>query len=636
MSKFDFRKMFPRVEIVKLNPDKNVVNLNGRDYLVSIFLDNMSELYEIPTDKLMSLTLEDGMLGFVNTGTLTYKSPTYSTTKMLHKIIESTGGDCADKLLGPSDGIDNSFHFTGSGTELVHIKLQVMRSDQDDDKPERKDDLIMHTYAITNVSDSGKDFDNKHYTLEFVGIERYILEQYKLKDFSGGNSSRKIPDSEMPNDEHPIGGNSYKDKLTYKADKTGEAIYHIMLSAYNSWSTTTGCTVPFTDLLPPIRTEDSKNRQLTSSTSSSGGSPVALLDILGKSGSGEKHAVNYFINVGDQSDNTKEYIPSGGAPYSPPLKKPTDFWDFGAPDSCLFTHFGKTVSTWDVINSYRRMHTSGSVSVASPNSSINLNLHDPCILQMERPVVGGDQRGKISLRPLTSYFEAVYHDGRPSEGLMGNFTFNVTDNSDNTFERVSEKLRPILCDDVKTTDKSIDTFIFEPTIPQVASKFFKTHTTTYIKGGSTNTNAVDGDFDNVKQYIGVNYVSHIYENTLGVGQEWGDVVNIQNNGMSSDASNFRDHTYKNSPSISAQLAHGRNKAIQAFIFMNDALSFTIDGSINRKSGQVFTAAPPEGVEPTDRILNRINGSYLCSKIIHHFDFTNSKYTNDIMGVRFFK
>lgn len=636
MSRFIDTARFPTVETA--SKDKNVYNFNGSDYLVSVFLDNRFDIYEVPMDKLVSIQIVDDMLGFNHTGTLKYKSLDFTTAKTFNAIVSKVAGDaCKQAVVGD----DAPFHFNGTGSEMVHIKLQRIRATKDKSNVEKKDDIIMNTYVVTDVVDSGNSFDHKQYTLEMVGIERHILEQYKLKDFVAGNSSRNMDNDTLSKlDEHPY-GKGYGDKLTYRADKTGEAIYHIMLLAYDRWSTETKCVVPFTDLLPPIRTENSDNRQLSGEgTKDSNGRPIktTLLNLLSRAGTGgNTHAINYKIDVFDQTDQNIETTQhsSFGTQY-PRTKTPTDFWDFGAEDSCLFTHFGKDVSAWEVVSTYLNMHTSSVLSTSSSQAGVNFNTHDPCILKMERPVMGGVRRGLVSLRPLSSYFKMAYHGNFVSEGMMGNFKFNVVDNTGTNFDIIPRLLQPILCDDSKSPTKSIEDFVFEPASPADAAKFFRTHTTDYTKGDFVTTNKIDGDFDNVKQYIGINYVKPIYGKKLRTGAKWGDVVNIADSGLSNSPSNFIHNTYQNSPSISAQLAQGRNKAIFTFVFMNDSLSFTTDGSINRKSGEVFTAMPTVGVDPNDKILNRMNGSYLCSGITHNFEFEGSKYTNDIVGVRFFK
>jgi hypothetical protein len=633
MSKFDFRKRFPvMTNVVSQNDSVNLYQFNGQDYLVSVFLDNMNDIFEVPNSDLIYIQLIDDMLGFNHTGTVKYKTPNFSSVRFFDKIIEAATDEKCTKL---AKGEESSFHFRGSGSEMVHVKLQVMRKNSNSGKLEEKpNDIIMHTYVVTDVVDSGGELSDKKYTLSMLGIERYILEQYKMKDFVAGSSSRYISNDILLNmPDHPV-NNDYEDKLNYRADKTGEAIYHIMLLAYKNWSELVGCVIPFTDLLPDIRTSDSTNTQLT------GGSVFrqrSLLDLLDKSnGGGTPQAVNYRIEASDQERSVWEFATDKDVKKVPKL--PTDFWDFGAPDSCLFTHFGKNATSWDVINKYFKVHTSSITTQALTPDGVHNDKYDPCVLRLERSN-SAMSRGKVSLRPLVSYFNSVKLDGNGNyktmagAGWLGEFVFDFKDNTNSNFDVVTKILKPVFCDD-KPTD-NIKNFVFEPVTPSDAALMFKTHAVNYNKGTETVTNVKDGGFENVKEYIGFNYVKPIYHLKEPVNGNYSDLVNIHDDGTSSDKKNVLEFDCPNTPTISAQIASGRNKALKAFIFMNDALSFTTKGIINRTSGMCFSAIT-ENIDKNDKIMNRLSGVYLCSSITHQFNFESNTYTNDMIGVRFFK
>jgi hypothetical protein len=341
--------------------------------------------------------------------------------------------------------------------------------------------------------------------------------------------------------------------------------------------------------------------------------------------------VNYRIDVGDQENNVWVFKSNGTTKQV--TKQPTDFWDFGSPDSCLFRHFGQNVSTWEVVNEYLKMHTSSITTQALTTNGVHNDKYDPCVLKLERPN-SALSRGKVSLRPLVSYFNSVkLGDSMSGAAWMGSFEFDFKDNTGSNFDVVPKVLRPIFCGDEPT--EGIEDFTFEPTSPTDASLMFRTHTTEYTKGGVTTPNIKDGAFENVKAYIGFNYIKPIYHLSPPIDGNYTDLVNVHNNGTAHDLKNPLSFTYQSSPTISAQMAEGRNKALKAFIFMNDSLSFVTKGIINRTSGMCFSATTPK-VDPDDKILNRLNGVYLCSGITHRFDFEAGSYTNDILGVRFYE
>ena len=632
MAKFNYNK-FPKLNKVASDTNSpNRVTLNKQDYLLSIWIDNLTDCIELPVLSIDNLQLTDDFLGFNKTGILRYSTPNFSIERFFSKIGSALGDECE---IRDNKEDNDQFVFEGSGSELIHIKFQRIPIDN---APSTKGDLIMQSFIITDVNDSGGLLSNKSYELIFEGIEKAVLKNYRIDEYSCGDASTITQNgafnlSTLLN-EYPKDGD-YTKRSEFGADKTGESIYYIMQKTYEDWVDKTGLQIRLSNMLPPIFQDDEFDFQVT--TKSENTTTSSIKEYIEPKSKSDVKTVEYILDRDSIKDKFHTFSNNTGQTKS--IQKANSFfWDFGSPKSFLYTQNISNRNSWALVSENLNIHTSGIETGAKHNDIPNINKLDPCILRLERPF-DEDTLPQITLRPLQTYFSALKIKGNNNEvltgeGMMGTFRFGSSETIGNPLEFIPKFLESTYCDvKSKESEQPIEDFSFDPTNPETASLLFKTYVAMHT-GNKTESLITDkeGLFENVKEYIGQNYVKNLYE--FGDSVDPSYLVNVKNNGLKTEDNIFLS-TYSNPPTKSAGVALSRNRAIFMYMFMNDSLTFNTEGNINREAGK-FLYATTDNLDKEDKVINKLVGFYMCSSITHTISPNGKSFNQSITGVKFYR
>ena len=683
---FDPNTDFPSSEEVIKDPNSiNAINLNGQRYLFAVWLDNGKQKLQIPSNYLNELKIIDTLAEFKTSGSLTYKDPNLSVSRLFSKLNAIIGEGCIKEPEESEAQKVTDFTFRGSGSERIHIKLLPIAGDGDVDvlntqkKMASGDWTIKQTFVITKIENIPSPLSAKVYKIDFEDVITHVLKNYRITEFPCASIGRNgIPDGTVseydpqnnkvntstkpakpeveskesketssedkeeitiptttPPEENapntaaqaasgassnttttPASNGNLPDyptqgegKTNVRAAKTGEAIYWIIHKALTEYHAKTGFDVR--GYLPQIEFKD-------------GGYAVSDSELKNKK----------TLRIKTKTGMEKKVLD----------KNPEDVWDFGPNDSLLFTTLNGVGNTYMLLDKFLKIHVSGvehekSEFLDPKNKSLsNLNW-EPCILHKSRSSDENDNL-TITLRPISSWMNNLGSlDGNIGDEYMDSFTFkNEEDFINKTLGTIKGFINNLnFCENidakVKNVATPIDSFVYDPLSPEDSNKFIVSHIAEHTGPRKTYIAEVEGNFVYCKAYVSELYVK-AFAPKKDSKHRYG-MVNID------DDQNLKNQDTKiriqNRIETRASLvALGRNRLIKNIIFFNDLLSFRIEGSTHRQSGNFFSVDLVDGSDPNDDNLNRLLGAWWCARVTHEFDFRDQTYINEITGVKFYR
>lgn len=584
---FKFPDDFPSVAAVsKTKASDKAVTFNGQRYYFVAILDNGEDVIQLPNKYIDEFVLNDALLGFEQSGFISYRDP-YLSVRQLFSFAEGiVGEDCLD--VEDSKTYSN-FSFSGGGKERLHIKMvpipnEELNSESEkpiNETPASGDWYLMQTFVITSIDDTPDRIASKRFTLNFIGIESYVVDNLTPDPMTLGEFKAQSSNN------------------TLEENKTGELMYMYISNALGAYSRQHNFET--LNYLPVINYgTQGPNMELIES------------ETKGKRNTWRKVKGEYKKLTSDLN----EY----------------DVWDFGDDKSFHPNVLGQKETARTIINKCLDIHCSSHKETSS--SGINLNL-DPCILKLKR-AKNENETPKITLRPLVSFFENFGNLTDKEFGDEYMDTFYIEE-PESLSERLTGVIKGIFravnpCDDdegkLKITSQPVTRFELGPTQPSDAEKFFRSHFSRFmgpIKGKGENIK--DGLFKNVVSYIGEKYIKFFRKTK----EDPVKLVNVR------ESENDQNLWFETSiPSSNALVALGRNKLIQTIIYLNDHITFRIQGSTHRQSGQFFSVDLPSGSDPDSDTLNKVLGVYWATDITHELDFSDNTYTNEVTGTKFYR
>lgn len=623
---FKFPTDFPQYsQVLTEKTNEHTAILNDQEYLVSVFLDNKFDPpVEIPVERLVSLTLEDNLIGFKQTGTLVFSNPNLAVQRTLSSVLGSIGVECT---VDENDDIDvKDFTFRGEGMDFIHIKIMPILHDIT--QPELQSNIIMHTYCITDVNDGNEVLADKTTTLQLEGVESYIPTNFKLFDFKSGQVGSN------PNTSPTSSTKNIKGDFADSVDKTGEVVYDILYKLYYKIFLDTG--YDFRTLLPLVdnyvEPTFGQTTPLPASDKTVQSSTLQPKDLVVNASELTNRFGKFRASTNSNQDGTLTRYDA----------RDFDVWDFGHEKSMVYTTMKDNENFSSLLKRLTDAHTSkykGVNNLKGITPSKATDEFDPCILKLQRPKSETDTPS-VSLRPFVSYFDMLgdIPNGVKGMGYMDSFVFEAPKETDNTgLGMLKGMVLPIFsCTDAVesiTSDDLVTNFSFTPLSQKDSAKFIRTHVTRYIKGDAYEINMVDGSFLNTKAYISQNYLTKIIpRRDINADRAFKSMNIIDPNGHKEDINNALTFTspYQTRSSL---VAFGRNRLIKTMLLLNDNISFTVKGEIKRESGQFFGVDLQEGSDDRDENYNRLLGVYWGTNVTHEFDFSGKKYTNTLTGVK---
>lgn len=600
---------------------KNLVTLNGQDYLFAAFLDNGYSTLHLPASYINTLSIVENLNDFNMTGSIEYRDPEYGISSALSRLSNFLDTDCKIKNPNDDDPVNDvtNFVFKGTGGERLHIKLMpISVSDKEDlelnKKFKNEGFCIKHTFVITSVKDQPSPLSAKIYTINFESLVPNILKNNRFDsfpidrigtsriedDFRGGVD---ISTSFLPN--YPSKGGGKSDA---SCAKTGEALYYIIYKALYDYLIDTGFDAIKT--LPKINWE-------------SGGYVVDKEEY-------EKKLIKY---VPDETSNDYKKIVLD--------KLPTDVWDFGPEESLLYTTFDGMGTNQILFDRFYNVHVSGKYEDSTQNVTYtDLCLggfnYQPCLLHLQRGISESDEN-KITLRPLSSWISnfGKLDGSEVGPEFMDNFIFSG--DSEYTRKGVLGVFKGFIikktniCKSSKVKEPVIiDIFSYDFMNPDDSKKFIVPHITELESGGNqTGALVFDGSFENCKLIMAELYVRHMKPDA-----DLKTLYNMVNIERGSDKNKIR--IMSRIPTLTSLIALGRNRLLKNMIFLNDMLTFRVEGSAHRQCGNFFGVDVDRTSDPNDELLNRLLGCWWVVELTHEIDFRDKTYINQISGSKFYK
>lgn len=251
--------------------------------------------------------------------------------------------------------------------------------------------------------------------------------------------------------------------------------------------------------------------------------------------------------------------------------------------------------------------------------------NDICILRKTR------DEGIWTFVPFTKYFElSVDKNDITKPGIM---------QIEHIFLDGIESNEPVITSYKSPLDKNSSTINDIKTLhPMLGSYNYidispRDHTNLMIDYPTHNYNFSDGKFtilrkettiDSIVNYTNDTYIKYMKTynnkpyNNISVGE--GDVLNIQN-------------TISFGNSYSDILAESRNIQIKNALYLNNMLSFSIQGSSHRQAGRILAVDRLNSSTILDNdIDNKILGQWMITKVYHRWE--DGKYINDVVCNRY--
>ena len=95
---FRFPEDFPTVaQVQKTFDHPNRVVLNGQNYLFSCFIENGEQVKELEHEYINDFAIHDSLIGFTQSGHLTYFDRNFTVRSVLSKVNIALGDDCVEE-----------------------------------------------------------------------------------------------------------------------------------------------------------------------------------------------------------------------------------------------------------------------------------------------------------------------------------------------------------------------------------------------------------------------------------------------------------------------------------------------------------------------------------------------------------
>jgi hypothetical protein len=664
-------------EVIKDTNSINAINLNGQRYLFAVWLDNGKQKIQIPSKYLNELKIVDTLSEFKTSGSLTYRDPNFSIFRLLSKLVNILDDGCIKNTEAERQKVTD-FAFRGSGSERIHIKLLPISGDGDVDVLKTQQKMssggwtIKQTFVITKIENTPSPLSAKNYRIDFEDVITHVLESYRITEFpcssigkngipeeivsvsdsqtgttkpdkpaiepdgskqetsSGegisGSPTETPPSENSPNTAAQEASGASADpeetsnetsgypthgegKNSVDAAKTGEAIYWIIHKALTEYYVKTGFDVR--GYLPKIKF---KNGEYV----------VDDIELKGKKTNRIKTKTGMVKTVLD--------------------KNPEDVWDFGPNDSLLLATLNGVGGTHLLLDKFLKIHVSGvehekSEFLDPENKSLsNLNW-EPCLLHKTRPANENDSL-TITLRPISSWMNNFGSlDGDIGDEYMDSFTFkNEEDFINKSLGTIKGFINNLtFCENIDAKAKNvatpIDRFVYDPLSPEDSVKFIVPHIAEHNGPRKAYIAEVEGGFEYCKKYVSELYIKAFAPKKDSKHRH--GMVNIDDDqNLKNQDANVKIRIQNRIPTKTSLVALGRNRLIKNIIFFNDLLSFRIEGSTHRQSGNFFSVDLAGGTDPFDENLNRLLGVWWCAQVTHEIDFRDNTYMNEITGVKF--
>lgn len=321
----------------------------------------------------------------------------------------------------------------------------------------------------------------------------------------------------------------------------------------------------------------------------------------------EKTSPHIFL---EKLTNDERSIPTGTALLEylksiEELKEKVDEvgWSIGSPDNKIFYTSPSDSKVIDDIDYITLRHTSEKA-----------NDYDVAFLHFERRADPNSTK-KFTFKPLQYYYETIANNPDWIE------EFKIQEPSESFGEGiVLKKSNP---GSIAAKEHSeIQTYEFVEMSGQDSSTEINPKAIyNYNRvAGQWNLHINDNTPDVAKKYTEQHYLPHVT----------GKSLRLQLNEWKKDGHNI-EPMYVNRETNTGTYAYGRNRLITSSLFNGTAINITTRGLTFRQPGKFFTINKLQ-YNDTD-FDNRLEGEYLNVSTIHNFNFKNSDYINEILGVK---